>query len=383
MNRLMLSVTGCLLLGLMVQTTCTPTWLSAGEDEQAREVKAQFARQAGRIKSLAVTYRLETKSNLSPEKLRALPEYQNQLFLPQDEWREAFKGEKRFRRQIQPERVKYLGPVDENGLAIPQESSPDASPAMKENQKKLRQEYERAVANAKAMEARGIRIPRRDPELRDRSEQDVTRAYNGKTLWMKQPATPKGDRYLIWPTGSEANWFQISAYLSAVGLHVPDPSGGEFIKKAQAMFRLAEWIKDPSYELEPRTEIVDGTTCVILKGSLNSLLQPGLVAGQLTDRVWLDRDHGFVLRKREMYRDGKLMNRWENSKLKEIEPGLWLPMNSRHDQFPSKPVAELNGKPVLTEEITVQTLEVNHVADDRFDMEPKQGDSIEDLRGKL
>jgi hypothetical protein len=76
MKRLMLSATGCLLLGLMVQTTCTPTWLSAGEDEQAREVKAQFARLAGRIKSLAVTYRLETKSNLSPEKLRALAEYQ-------------------------------------------------------------------------------------------------------------------------------------------------------------------------------------------------------------------------------------------------------------------------------------------------------------------
>ena len=95
----------------MAQTSCTPTWLSAAEDEHAREVKAQFAGQAGRIKSLAVVYRLETKSNLPPEKLRALPEYQNQLFLPQDEWREAFKGEKRFRRQIQPERVKYLGPA--------------------------------------------------------------------------------------------------------------------------------------------------------------------------------------------------------------------------------------------------------------------------------
>lgn len=383
MKRLMLSVTGCLLLGLMVQTTCTPTWLSAGEDEQAREVKAQFARQAGRIKSLAVTYRLETKSNLSPEKLRALPEYQNQLFLPQDEWREAFKGEKRFRRQIQPERVKYLVPLNENGLAIPAEPSSDASPAMKENQKQLRKEYERAVATTKTMEARGIRIPRRDPGVRELSEQDVTRAYNGKTLWMKQPASRTSDRYLIWPTGSEANWFQISAYLSAIGLHVPDPSGGDLVKKAQEMFRLAERIKDPSYALEPRIEIVDGSTCVILKGSLNSLLQPGLVVGQLTDRIWLDRDHGFVLRKREMYRDGTVMNRWENSKLKEIEPGLWLPMNSRHDQFPSKPVAELNGKPVLTEEITVQTLEVNHVADDRFDMEPKQADSIEDLRGKL
>ncbi len=54
MKRLLLSATGCLLLGLMAQTSCTPTWLSAAEDEQAHEVKAQFAGHAGRIKSLAV-----------------------------------------------------------------------------------------------------------------------------------------------------------------------------------------------------------------------------------------------------------------------------------------------------------------------------------------
>jgi hypothetical protein len=59
------------------------------------------------------------------------------------------------------------------------------------------------------------------------------------------------------------------------------------------------------------------------------------------------------------------------------------PMICRHDEFPSKAITELDGKPVLTEEIRVQTLEVNHVADVRFDMEPQQGDSIEDLRGKL
>ena len=81
-----------------------------------------------RIKSLEVAYSLDTKSNLSPEKLLAIPEYMNQLFLPQEEWREAFKGEKRYRRQIQPERRKFLAPVDENGLAPPAEPAADAPP---------------------------------------------------------------------------------------------------------------------------------------------------------------------------------------------------------------------------------------------------------------
>ena len=30
----------------------------------------------------------------TPEKLRAIPEYMNQMFLPHDEWQEAFKGRK-------------------------------------------------------------------------------------------------------------------------------------------------------------------------------------------------------------------------------------------------------------------------------------------------
>ena len=48
----------------------------------------------------------------------------NQLFLPEDEWHVAFKGEKRYSRQIQPERIKYLAPVDEYGLSFPPSPPP-------------------------------------------------------------------------------------------------------------------------------------------------------------------------------------------------------------------------------------------------------------------
>jgi hypothetical protein len=235
----------------------------------------------------------------------------------------------------------------------------------------------------KVQEARGGRIPKRDPTLRDRGEQDVTRGFNGKTLWVKKPMSLKGDRYEVWTTGSKPNFFQMSAYLSAVGLHVPDPAGGDEVRRAQSIFQVAEWIKDRSYELEPKTERIEGSTCVILAGSMNSILQPGYRPGDLTDRIWLDRDHGLVLRKREFARDGKLTLRWVNSHLKELEPGLWLPVTTRQDQFPPTPIAELKAQPVLIEEIQVQSLEINHVPDDRFDMVPKKGDAIEDLRGRF
>jgi hypothetical protein len=353
------------------------------ESEETRAIKAQYARQVERIKSLEVAYKLETKSNLSPEKLRAMPEHMNQLFLPQDEWHEAFKGQKRYRRQIQPEHIAYLAPLDANGLFTPPEPAADAPPVIKENQKLLKEQYDRAIATMKAQEARGVHPAKRDPTKRDRSEQDVTRAFNGKTLWMKQPTSKHGDRFTVWPNASKADWFQISAYLSSVGLHVPDPSGREMVRKEQAMFQVAELIKDHAYELEPKTEIVDGSTCVILKGSLNSFLQPGFLAGSLTDRIWLDRDHGLVLRKREMARNGTVTMRWENSRLKEVEPGIWLPMSTRQEQFPARPLPELNGKPALIEEIQVKSLTVNKVSDDRFDMTPKTGDAIEDLRGQF
>jgi hypothetical protein len=356
-------------------------WHGGAESEEAKTIKAQFAHQVERIKSLEVAYKLETRSNLSPEKLRALPEHMNQLFLPQDEWHVAFKGEKRYSQQIQPEHVTYLAPVDANGLFVPPEPPADAPPVIKENQKQLREQYDRAIASMKAIEARGARTPKRDPSKRERSEQDVTRAFNGKTLWVKQPMSPKGDRYEVWKTSSKPNFFQISAYLASVGLHVRDPLGGDDVRKAQAIFQVADWIKDRSYDLEPKTEVVDGSTCIILKGSLNSILQPGYLIGDLSDRIWLDRDHGLVLRKREMYRDGTVTFRWVNTDLKEVEPGIWLPMSTRQEEFPSKPIPELNGKPVLIEEIKVQSLTINKVSDDRFDMTPKPGDAIDDLRG--
>ena len=62
----------------------------------------------------------------------------------------AFKGQKRYSRQIQPERIKYLAPVDENGLFAPPEPAADAPPLIKENQKELKKQYDRAIANMKA-----------------------------------------------------------------------------------------------------------------------------------------------------------------------------------------------------------------------------------------
>ncbi|MDR3619812.1 MAG: hypothetical protein P4L85_10725 [Paludisphaera borealis] len=370
------------IVGLLACGLATAAWLNGAESEEARAVKDAFRRNVEKIKSLDVSYQLDTTTELTSEQLRSMPEYRNKMFLPKDEWRQAFLGEKRYRRQIQPEEVKLLVELDEYGLFAPPEAGPNDPPAIRENQKKLREGYDRTIAELKANQARGIPVQKRKAKDVLALEKDVTFGFNGKTIWRRKPTDPKRDEYMIWPTKSPADWFQGTGYLAAVGLHVPDPTGRPEVRKAQGMFQLSELINHGDYDLEPKTEVIDGSTCVILAGSLNSLLQPGFIVGKLTDRIWLDRDHGFVLRKREMATDGKVGWRFTTTDLKEVEPGIWLPLATRGEEFP-KDAPDLGGKPTMVETLKVKNLSVNHVADSLFDMTPQQGDRIDDLRGQF
>ena len=248
--------------------------------------------------------------------------------MPKDDWTEAFNGEKRYRRQIQPERVDYLDEPDEFGLVPPQPARPNDPEAIQQNQRRLKDETDRAVANFRAaQQARvGPNRPKKDPGLVPWSERDVARAFNGRTAWMRHPIDDKTNEVQIWPLGQKAlHFFGTSSYLSAVGIQPADPTvKGHQFQPAQEMFRLADWFKGHDYAVE-KTEVIDGSTCVVLKGSLNGVFPPSLLAGDLADRIWLDRDHGWAVREREQSKADQPSIRWENSGFREIEPGLWLP----------------------------------------------------------
>jgi hypothetical protein len=357
------------------------TWLCArgADSPEAREIRTRLKKQADRIESLEVSFRREVTSPLKAEQLLAMAQFRNQLWLPKDRWQVAFKGRKRFRRELNPERLTPLGRTDEFGMSPPPPVDPKSPALVQENQKKLIKEYERAAAMVKAEKARGTKRIQFD----NQPDRDVTRAYNGRTLWMRHPESEKVDAYEIWSSNSRANWFQVTPYTQATGLHPPDPTGDSQIVKAQAMFRVADLVGEHGYQLEDMTEVVDGSTCVVLKGSLNSLLQPGLIVGDLTDRLWLDRDHGLAVRKREFARDGRIGMRWINTELREVEPGLWLPLHCRQETFAEDAPAEWKDKPVMIEVITASKIDVNKVSDDLFDMTPRKIDHIEDLRGVL
>jgi hypothetical protein len=217
----------------------------------------------------------------------------------------------------------------------------------------------------------------------DQPDRDTTRAFNGRTLWMRNARSDKAAAYQVWSPTSKVDWFQVTPYTTATALHVFDPTARFMVEQVQSMFRVATWASDPGYQLEDKTEVVDGSTCVILKGSLNSLLQPGLIVGELTNRIWLDRDHGLAIRKREIAKDRRLGVRWINTELREVEPGLWLPMHCRQESYAEDAPPEWKDKPVMIEEVRVTKIDVNQVSDDLFDMTPRKTDHVEDLRGVI
>jgi hypothetical protein len=372
----MTAIVGILLLsGLAARLA-----VRADESPESREIRARLKKQADRIASLEVSYRREMTSPLKPEQLLALAQFRNQLYLLKDEWHEAFKGQKRFRRERIPERVTPLKKPDEFGITPPAPVDPKAPPLVQKQQQELIKEYERMVAVMKADKARG---GPRSYHFDDQPQRDVIRAFNGRTLWMRHPESEKVDAYQVWPAKSECDWFQVSPYTMATSLHFPDPTARPMVLKAQALFRVAEWASDQGYQLEDKTEVVDGSTCVVLKGNLNSLVPPGAAVGDLTNRIWLDRDHGLAIRKREMAKDGWVGLRCINTELREVEAGLWLPMHCRQETYAEDAPPEWKDKPVMIEEVRVSKIEVNKVSDGLFDMTPRKTDHIEDLRGVL
>src|SRR5262249_1964143 len=155
-----------------------------------------------------------------------LSNFRNQLFLPEEDWTEAFKGEKRYRRRLQAERVEYLAEPDEFGVVPPQPVDPKAPAAAQKDQKALKDAYDPAIAIQKPQQAQGMPRHRpKGPGLLSPMERDVTRAFNGRTLWMRRPRDAKTNEVQVWPVRQRAlHWFGMSAYLSAVGLQPADPT---------------------------------------------------------------------------------------------------------------------------------------------------------------
>jgi RNA polymerase sigma factor (sigma-70 family) len=84
-------------------------------------------------------------------------------------------------------------------------------------------------------------------------------------------------------------------------------------------------------------------------------------AAEVSDKLWLDKTHGWALRRREV-RDagGALLLRCVNSAFKEVSPQFWIPLESAEDYFPPpQATPEQRARPAFTIRMKVSKVAVN------------------------
>lgn len=322
----------CGLIVFMMVAASGASPAGAAEPPGIEEIKARLGRQRDKIESLYVRVRREITLSADPGAISAeswrlpLPEH-----LGTDEVLFAFKGRRRYRRLL--------------GL--------DCKP------------FEPAGGLRKGRPA----IP---------ATFDVARAYNGTILRAREKGlTSPRFEYRSLPLEKASGSFPPPQYLLNVGLAMPDPTGkDEAYRNLQQMHLLPELLELWPYNVSAKLEDVDGAACVVLQGATHQRLPGGEGADKkdVSDKLWLDFEHGLAVRKRETRVDGQLV-RVVNSDFEEVIPGLWLPKQSQTQTHgPPEAPEQLRERPVLTCNITLCFWLANQVADELFDLALRRPD---------
>ena len=108
-------------------------------------------------------------------------------------------------------------------------------------------------------------------------------------------------------------------------------------------------------------------------GAANAPGVPGAQREQLRvvrDKIWLDPARGWALLRREVRRpDGSLMLRQTNRDLKEVVPGVWLPMTCTEEAgTPADAPENLRDKVAFTRRFKVLEIRVNDLKPAFFDV---------------
>jgi hypothetical protein len=201
---------------------------------------------------------------------------------------------------------------------------------------------------------------------------DSTKVWTGTMLRERDagPVSDGGREYRSVSASDAHDCFPPSPYLMHVGMAVADPTASdEAHRNLQQLHCLAELVQHWPYTVSRAAEDVGGTPCVVLQGAAEISLPVGGASRKrsISDRLWLDPDHGLALRKRELQIDGQLV-RVVNTEFDEVLQGVWLPKHSRVEVFPAPDApAQYRDRPLLTEEMTLCLAIVNKVPDDLFE----------------
>lgn len=228
----------------------------------------------------------------------------------------------------------------------------------------------------------------------------VTRAYNGTSIWHRTvdldgqgsgvPFTSVrptlGSLRFIYPNAWEA--LNIGEAISGPNLQAQDTRDDLFYFTGPA--DKPETAERWTLAVGDTTEVVEGTECVLLSGTIEMTFREPTGPRTRVRHVkcWLDMDRGLPIRRWEdTAGPAEVLCRITNSHFEQVEAGLWIPLEITLETFapaeaPQYPPA-YRGKLLLTRRIVVTKHVINQVPDDLFDVPLNPGENVDDTRGTV
>lgn len=213
---------------------------------------------------------------------------------------------------------------------------------------------------------------------------DHVRAYNETSVWERVKAEDHPDGKPMVVKAAEADNLDRFIYpnrWSAVNLGAvisgPSPTPEHAWQEQDIRhFYAPDLTEQWSLRVLDKLEEVEGASCVVLAGTIERTFtenqQPRKRVRHI--RFWLDRDHGWTLRKwEEGVTDQEISLRLLTSDLHESDHKVWVPRKIEIQVFATPGgigddlPKQLQGKQVLTTRIQVTKCQFGNVADEIFD----------------
>ena len=338
-----------LLASLMLIGDATAPASAAGP-MSLEQVKAELNAQRDKLRSFRVDYRITAEPLVD---VRLLGRWRMLQFYPYvREDHIAFKGDKQYWHKIDLARkltFKYVHP----------EVDPDAPPGVQKRQLDAKEAHERALRESTAL--------RDEAERMEFSGADYRFGFDGKHAWSYDNNSKRGATFD--PPDQDLGYFQ-SEYLMSVGLRYPDRTMSRKMLEAmgQRVYLLPDALDLHVYRLHEKTDVVDGSECLVLEATWTSAYQKDVTV-PVEDKIWLDLKHGLALRRRDRNVNGRLDERWLTFRLEEVVPGYWLPRETEWQRCaPPYAPKEFENKPVLSYRMRVSRWSANDLKDDLFEM---------------
>ncbi len=210
------------------------------------------------------------------------------------------------------------------------------------------------------------------PLVKDQGDRTLTTdanfvvAFNGTQLTRRDPGGHTFSVIDLTSVKNEGHYFK-SRYLDMLGQRPPDV----LVAAASTFPSLIDVLETGECSIRPQLEDIDGAPCVVIDWH-----------SPLHKAAWCDPQLGYAVRQRVTYeKDADLITwRFAMSDFVELRPGIWLPRKASEIRSPdSKAPEELRGVPLFAYDCDVESISLDDIADELFDLKFTAGAIVSDF----